>query len=169
MVTALAGQLPGRVEVIAEQGRLLAERLPPGHPWSWREQRATSLLHQGAEAAAEVVLRAEGGGVLLADGTAATPLVWHLCAVRSRPHYGAGDAEVTEELAGAVAQTEYDLVLVTAPDLPWEPDGIRDDPAGRDAAFEQYCALFPDAVVIRGEDRLRQATAAVSAVLPTTP
>ena len=33
----------------------------------------------------------------MADGTAATPLVWHLCAVRSRPRYDAGDAEVTEE------------------------------------------------------------------------
>ena len=40
---------------------------------------------------------------LLADGTAATPLVWHMCAVRSRPGYDAGDTTVTEELAAAVA------------------------------------------------------------------
>lgn len=161
----MAASLPAPVEVVAEQGRLLAQRLPTGHPWSWREQCATSLMHRAAEAAAEVVL--QGQGILLADGTAATPLVWHLCAVRSRPGYDAGSEGVTEELAAAVAEATYDLVLVTAPDLPWEPDGIRDDPDGRDAAFEQYLALFPAAVVIRGEDRLQQATAAVSAVLPT--
>lgn len=162
-MTALAEALPGRVEVIPEQGRLLAERLPAGHPWSWREQRATSLMHRAAEAAAEVVL--QGAGILLADGNAATPLVWHMCAVRSRPEYDAGDVTVTEELLAAVA--DYDPVLITAPDLPWVPDGIRDDPEGRDAAFEHYRTLFPDAVVIRGEDRLQQALAAVSAVLPT--
>lgn len=162
-MTALAGVLPGRVEVIAEQGRLLAERLPAGHPWSWREQRATSLMHQAAEAAAEVVL--QGEGILLADGSAATPLVWHMCAVRTRPGYDAGDATITEELLAAVA--DYDLVLITAPDLPWVADGIRDDPEGRDAAFQDYRTLFPDAVVIRGENRLEQALAAVSGVLPT--
>lgn len=124
-------------------------------------------MHQAAEAAAEVVLA--GDGILLADGTTATPLVWHMCAVRARPHYDAGDAEVTERLAAAVTDADYDLVLITAPDLPWEADGVRDDPEGREAAFEQYRALFPDAVVISGEGRLQQATAAVSAVLPTSP
>ena len=28
-------------EVVPEQGRLLAERLPAGHRWTYREQRAT--------------------------------------------------------------------------------------------------------------------------------
>jgi nicotinamide riboside kinase len=156
-----------RVEVVEEQGRLLAQRLPPGHPWSWREQRATSLMHRAAEAAAEVVLAAGGAGVLLADGTTATPLVWHLCAVRRRPGYDAGPPDLAEELVTPVEQAPYDLVLLTAPDLPWEPDGIRDDPQGRDEAFEQYCALYPQAVVIRGDQRLPQATRAVSALLPT--
>lgn len=148
--------------MVPEQGRLLAQRLPPGHAWTWREQRATSLMHRGAQAAAEVVLEAQGGGVLLTDGTAATPLVWHLGAVRRRPGYDAGPSWVTEQLVEAVEAGEYDLLLLTAPDLPWEPDGVRDDPQGRDAAFAQYEALFPHAQVILGDGRLQQATRAVS-------
>jgi nicotinamide riboside kinase len=153
--------------VVVEQGRLLAERLPAGHPWSYREQLATSRLHLGAEAAADCVLAASGGGILIADGTAVTPLVWHLCAVRRRPRYDAGPPEVVEELVTAVESAQYDLLLLTAPDLPWEPDGIRDDPDGRHEAFEQYLTLLPGAVVVSGEQRLQQATVAVSAVLPT--
>lgn len=153
---------------MVEQGRLLAGRLPSGHRWSWREQRATALLHHGAEAAAEVVLAARGGGVLLADGTAATPLVWHLCAVRRRPGYDAGPPDVTETLVTLMEDHDYDLVLLVAPDLPWEPDGVRDDPEGREDAFAQYAALVPAAVVVSGQDRLAQAVAAVSALMGDT-
>jgi nicotinamide riboside kinase len=151
------------VVVVPEQGRILAESLPPGHPWSHHEQQATSLLHQGAEAAAEVVLRAtDPDGVLLADGNAATPLVWHLCAIEARPGYVAGPPGVTDDLGSAVAAVDYDLVLLVAPDLPWEPDGIRDDPSGREAAFAHYRRLYPRAVVIDGRERERDARAVVS-------
>jgi nicotinamide riboside kinase len=152
--------------VVPEQGRILAESLPPGHPWSHREQRATSLLHRGAEAAAEAALRAtDPDGVLLADGNAATPLVWHLCAIAARPGYDAGPPGVTEELVSAVESAHYDLVLVVAPDLPWAPDGIRDDPQGREVAFEQYRRLYPQAVVVDGREREDTARAVVSALL----
>jgi nicotinamide riboside kinase len=154
--------------VVSEQGRLLAEQLPAGHRWSYREQCATSLLHQGAEAAAAVVLDAVApGGILIADGSAATPLVWHLGAVRSRPRYEAGPQQVTEVLLDAAQDAAYDAVFITAPDLLWEADGVRDDPAGRDSAFEHYRMLFPQALVIRGDDRLEQAQAVVSGLLRT--
>jgi len=154
------------VEVVAEQGRLLAERLPAGHPWSYREQLATARMHRGAEAAAEVVLLTKPNpGVLLADGTSATPLVWHLGAVRDRPGYEAGPPEVAEQLLTEVQAADYDLVLIVAPDIPWRADGIRDDPSGRQAAFEQYQVLFADSVVISGDDREGQATAVVRRLL----
>lgn len=86
-------------------------------------------MHRGAQAAAGVGVEAQGGGVLLTDGTAAT-LVWHLGAVQRRPGYGAGPSWVTEQLVEAVEAGEYDLLLLTALDLPWEPDGVRDDPRG---------------------------------------
>ena len=151
---------------MTEQGRLLAERLPAGHHWTYREQRATSLMHRAAEAVAEVVLAARAdGGVVLADGTCATPAVWHVCAARSRPGYEVGPAEVTEELLTAVADSNYDLVLLMAPDIPWVADGIRDDPEGREAAFEEYRLLVPDAVVIEGAERLETAERVVSGLL----
>lgn len=153
------------VLVVAEQGRLIAEGLPAGHQWSFREQRATSLAHQSAEAVAEVTLRARhGSGVVLCDGSAATPAVWHVCAMRRRPGYEAGPPQVTEQLLAAAA-APYDLVLLLAPDLPWEADGIRDDPDGRQEAFEQYRWLYPQAVVISGDHRWEQATAAMTAEL----
>lgn len=154
------------VEVVAEQGRLLAQQLPPSHPWSYREQWATSLMHRAAEAAAQVVLAARSDtGVVIADGTCATPLVWHVCAARSRPGYEVGPAEVTEELLAAVADNNYDLVLLMAPDIPWVADGIRDDPGGREMAFEEYRTLLPDAVVVEGPDRLEIADGLVSGLL----
>ncbi len=153
-------------EVVPEQGRLLAERLPPGHQWTHREQLATSLLHRAAVVAAQTVLAASHpAGVVLADGSCATPLIWHLGAVRRRPGYDAGTPEVTEELLAAVADEDYDLVLLVAPDIAWEPDGVRDDPDGREAAFQDYRALLPHAVVVSGTGRRDVAQAHVSALL----
>ena len=129
--------------MVAEQGRLLAERLPAGHPWSYREQLATARMHRGAEAAAEVVLLTKPNpGVLLADGTSATPLVWHLGAVRDRPGYEAGPPEVAEQLLTEVQAADYDAVLIVAPDIPWRADGIRDDPSGRQGCLRAVPGAF---------------------------
>lgn len=153
------------MHVVEEQGRALAEQLPPGYPWSYREQLATSRMHQGAEAAAAVVMRAHSdAGVLLCDGSPATPAVWHICAMRSRSGYDGGDPDVTRELLDAAAQP-YDLVLLLAPDLPWEPDGVREDPEGRDDAFEEYRRLYPDAAIISGSDRIEPAIRLVEKAL----
>ncbi len=96
---------------------------------------------------------------LIADGTAATPLVWHMSAVRHRRAYDAGPPSIVEELVSAVESARYDLVLLMAPDLPWVADGVRDDPESRDDAFELYRTLYPEAVVIAGVDRVEQAQA----------
>lgn len=169
LVVGLAGWLRSLgepVDVVDEQGRVLAGCLPPGHPWSYREQVATSRMHRGAEAAAEVVMRAtQGRGVILLDGTALTPLVWHMCATAARPGYDAGPASVTEELLTAAQSDTYDCMLLLAPDVPWRADGVRDDPGGRWQAFGHYRALVPHAVVIEGADRDEQAQACVSALL----
>lgn len=150
------------VRVVPEQGRLLAEDLPQGHPWSWREQQVTSRMHVAEESRGLLLLdQIDAPTALVADGTAATPLVWHMCAVRTRRHYDAGSPRITEELLEAVEQATYDLVLLTQPDIPWVADGIRDDPDGRDLAFQTYQTMYPRAVVIAGEDRLGQALSAI--------
>jgi nicotinamide riboside kinase len=150
--------------LVAEQGRVLAEDLPSGHKWSYREQMTTSLMHTAAESRACTVLRAtRGRGVVLLDGTNATPAVWHLCAQARRPGYDSWPARVRDRLLDAVQ--EYDLTLLTAPDLPWVPDGVRDDPSGRDAAFDEYLRLCPGARVIRGAGRLAQGRAGITDLL----
>ncbi len=150
------------VGLVVEQGRLLAEALGSGHVWGWREQQVTSLMHQAAEAQTSLLLdQRQGATALIADGAAVTPLVWHMCAVRNRHGYDRGRPAITEELLEAVEKACYDVVLLTRPDIAWVPDGIRDDPDGREDAFAIYHTLYPDAVVISGEDRLRQAKAAI--------
>lgn len=152
--------------LVTDQGRTLAEQLPPGFAWSYREQLATALMYRAAQAAGDVVLDAAGqGGVLLCDGTAATPAVWHLCAIRRRPHYDAGPQQATHELLQLAVRTSFDLVLLLSPDVQWEADGIRDDPQGREEAFGQYQAIYPKAHVIAGPDRFDQARAALKDLL----
>ena len=68
-------------------------------------------------------------------------------------------------MLAAVADNNYDLVLLMAPDIPWVADGIRDDPGGREMAFEEYRTLLPDAVVVEGPDRLEIADGLVSGLL----
>jgi nicotinamide riboside kinase len=151
------------VAVIEEQGRALALDLPLGHAWGWREQRTTSLMHQAEEARQGLLLDLRTPPTaLIADGTAATPLVWHMSAVRQRRSYDGGPPSIVEELLAAVEAIRYDVVLLMTPDLPWVPDGIRDDPDGRDQAFELYQTLYPEAVVVAGEDRFEQAQEAVT-------
>jgi nicotinamide riboside kinase len=92
-------------------------------------------------------------------------LIWHVCAARARPRYDVGPPEATETLLAAVMDSEYDLVLLMAPDIPWVADGIRDDPDGRQEAFEEYRTLLPDAVVVEGPERLAMAEQVVSGLL----
>lgn len=152
--------------VVPEQGRVLASVLPDGYPWSFREQLATSSMHIGAEAQERTVLHARDGDVLIADGTTATPAVWHLGAVANRPGYEAGPTEVTDELLASIDANAYDLILLLAPDLEWVADGVRDDPFGRDHAFALYQRLLPSAVVISGPARVTDAMRCVIAALP---
>ncbi|PPK86253.1 nicotinamide riboside kinase [Neolewinella xylanilytica] len=60
----------------------------------------------------------------------------------------------------------YDLTLLCTPDLPWEADALREAPDANDrwALFERYRTLLPHAIIIRGDDRIRQALQAVSGI-----
>lgn len=151
--------------VVADQGRLLAQRLPSGFAWTYRQQWATSLMHQAAEAAESAVLDAGGGGVLLCDGTPATPAVWHMVAMRNRPGYEAGPPVVTPKLLTAAHDSSYDLILLMDADLPWEPDGVRDDPDARAESVAEYQRLYPGAHLLSGRERQHNAVALVAALI----
>ena len=63
------------------------------------------------------------------------------------------------EVLRACEVRRYDLVLLCAPDLAWEPDPLRESPdlTQRGALFDRYQELLPKAVIIRGEHRLEEA------------
>ena len=73
----------------------------------------------------------------------------------------------------AVAERSYDLTLLCAPDLPWQPDPLREhpDPAARAALWQRYRTTLAGTagslVEISGGGRAEQALRAVFAALAT--
>ena len=56
---------------------------------------------------------------------------------------------------------KFDLYLLCYPDLPWEPDPLREDPFRRIELFENYLTFLDNAnanySIIKGENREKQA------------
>ncbi|MFM7309964.1 MAG: AAA family ATPase [Flavobacteriales bacterium] len=71
-----------------------------------------------------------------------------------------------------VQRNSFDLYLLCAPDLAWEPDPLRENPNDRDRLFERYeQALIRDGrqyaiITGNGELRTRNAAAAIRRVFP---
>lgn len=72
-----------------------------------------------------------------------------------------------EDVVRAVKERPYDLILLCTPDLPWEPDPLREAPDGRErqSLFNRYGELRPDAHIISKAHRLEQAMGFVQAVV----
>lgn len=111
--------------------------------------RAQLAAEQAALAAADLVV---------ADTDLSVIQVWW------EEKYGALDPWLAE----ALAQRSPRLYLLTCPDIPWEPDPLRESPNDRDRLHERYRAVLaasPHPVVEiagLGDVRLRQALAAVT-------
>lgn len=163
---------------VAEAGRILGDALPGGHQWTGADQRATQLMHVGALAAADAVAHAQARAqkrdlaVVVCDGTAITPAVWHRQALIERPGYEGGPPELGTAITDTAISdaASYDLTLLLAPDLPAEPDPLRDNPCGRADALLAHEQLLAEAGVgwtlIRGtgtarRDAIRTAVAAI--------
>ena len=80
--------------------------------------------------------------------------------VWSEVKYGRVDPSVEE----AVHASQYQLVFLCCPDLPWQPDPLRESPqlASRQAIFDRYRKLLPTAHRISGEGRIEQALSIVA-------
>lgn len=118
-------------------------------------------------AIAEQQLQMEDG---MADAAAMMQLPWIICdtdaitiRIWGQEKYGRSDpwvVQCTEERA-------YDLWLLCAPDMPWEPDPLRENPTDRDRLFEVYertlQLLGKPYTIMRGvhEDRMRTALQAI--------
>ncbi len=114
-----------------------------------------------AEADGQSYAKAHGQQALICDTDMITVRIW------SHEKYGRCHPAI-EQLARDV---QYDLWLLCSPDMPWEPDPLRENPNDRDRLFSVYEAALRELgkpyVVVAGSrsERLVRATAAVDRLL----
>lgn len=87
--------------------------------------------------AAEQAARDSGAAILLCDSTVLTCRIWAEVAF--------GEAEPA--LLALNRPQDYDLTLLTAADLPWQPDPLRSYPHARAALLARYVAALQQAAV----------------------
>ncbi len=124
--------------------RVVAERLRA--LWVPEASRAYAASRGGSLTAADVepiaiatrdalrLAAASGPSVLVADTDLVSTLVY------ARAYYGTCPPWIEDECRAQLG----DLYLLCAPDLPWEPDGVRDCPAESDRAamHERFAATL---------------------------
>lgn len=111
-------------------------------------------LHIAAtQAAREDALAAQAQRFLFCDTTPLMTLVY------SRHYFG----RVDDGLAALAARRRYDVTLLCAPDIPWQPDGLQREPEDQSAAVNailahELAARAMPHVRIHGplDERLRQ-------------
>ena len=154
--------------------RALALQL--GAPWSAEASRAYAAARDGVLTADDVepIAHATLDALRAVEQTEAPLLVADTdlvsTVVYARHYYGDCPAWIETECKARLA----DLYLLCAPDLPWEPDGVRDRPDERDriALYDAFAATL-DAFGARvahvagtGVTRLNAALAMVIAAAP---
>lgn len=112
------------------------------------------------QASNEDMVGAEFHGVMACDTDLITMRIW------SEEKYGRCDPWILKQSE----QRHYDLWLLCAPEMPWVPDPLRENPNDRDRLFRLYEGLLKylekPYQVMRGprEQRLKEAMKAISAL-----
>ncbi|GAB2177511.1 AAA family ATPase [Dongia sp. agr-C8] len=135
----------------------LAGKPPPAKedlPWESAEFAHVARTQLAQEDAAAAL----GGPILICDTDAFATTVWH-------EHYVGGD---NAAVAAIAASRRHPLYLLTHPaDVPYAPDGLREDSQPREWMTERFVARLTETgrrfVVLRG-DRRQRLTAAVEAI-----
>ena len=110
-----------------------------------------------AQVAAEQAALAEGGGLVVCDTDLLVIKVWW------QEKFGEPHPWLQEELAARTPRR----YLLMVPDLPWEPDPLRDAPNDRHRLFDSYLSAlrsdrFPFAEVFgEGSERFERAMACI--------
>lgn len=132
-----------------------AERAPSFPVNGYVEEELLAIAKRQLEVEREVVSKGEeeGRSVVFCDTDLITIRIW------GEEKFGRSDPWIVE-------QTEirpYDLWLLCAPDIPWEPDPLRENPHDRDRLFEVYertlQQLGKPYVVVSGPHEARMGTA----------
>lgn len=150
LARALAAEL--KAPCIPEASRLLAEAMAP-----------QTLSAATVEPIARLGMRLADEALALAPTYAVFDTDLASTVVYARHYYGSCPAWIVEE----ARRRRADVYLLCLPDLPWEADGIRDQPAARDTLLSAFRAVLREiganAVEIHGvgEARLSAARAAV--------
>ncbi|MBI2406855.1 MAG: ATP-binding protein [Gemmatimonadetes bacterium] len=145
-------------------------------PWVAEAARRYAESRHGALSAADVEPIAIATRDALAAATAMAPAVLVAdtdlvsTVVYARAYYGACPAWIEAECRAQLA----DLYLLCLPDLPWEPDGVRDRPADGDrlAMHEAFTTTLRDlgarveVVAGAGDERTTHALQAIRAAAP---
>ncbi|MTB53538.1 AAA family ATPase [Lewinella sp. W8] len=109
-----------------------------------------------AQMAAQAAAEAEGPNYLFFDTGPEVLEIW------AKVKFGRCDPRIVRSRQ----RQSYDLVLLCSPDLPWEPDPLREAPdtETRWDLFEAYQKIIGSHRVIAGAQRVAQALAAVRAM-----
>lgn len=112
------------------------------------------------EEACAAMVPPEGPQLLICDTDLLTIRIW------GEVKFGRSHPWVVE----GTEQRPYHLWLLCRPDMPWEPDPLREDPHGRDRLFALYERMLQQLgrpyVIVSGDHatRMRTATAAIDAL-----
>lgn len=133
----------------------------------WDKQQAVCtladlpIIAQG-QLAAENAAIAQANRLIFCDTNILVTKVW------SETHF---DGYCAPELNTILAQTHYDLYLLTSIDVPWEKDDLRDRPNDREQMFTSFkqqleAYNFPF-LVLEGnpKERIKKAVAAIDQLL----
>lgn len=103
-----------------------------GRPYAEPDLLAIAMAQAANE---DMVAAAPGGsGIVICDTDLITIRVW------SEEKYGRCDPWIMEQSE----KRRYDLWLLCAPDMPWEPDPLRENPHDRDRLFQVYLTMLEE-------------------------
>ena len=122
-----------------------------GGPYNEQDLIAVARMQLERENAVAATLPADG--LLFCDTDLITIRIW------SEEKYGRCDPWIIER----TEHRPYDLWLLCAPDMPWEPDPLRENPHDRDRLFDVYRAMLDRLkkpyAVMRGDRERRESDA----------
>jgi nicotinamide riboside kinase len=159
--TTLARMLAAHYEapLVDEQARAYLHEL--GRPYVEPDLLAIAQQQWVAEEKGEGIARETSSPLVICDTDLLTIRIWALV------KFGRCDPWITKMLV----DHKPDHSILCSPDIPWEPDPLREDPHGRDQLFaiheQELNALNRSCTVVHGDpgQRLRMAIAAVDALL----
>jgi nicotinamide riboside kinase len=158
-IVVIGPECTGKTTLARELGEALSAAVVPEAARIFAEWHYNQLSAHTVAPIALLAMRLEEETAATLPGTAPPVLVLDTdlvsTVVYSKHYYGAVEHWIAEEARARLA----DLYLLCSPDIPWEPDGIRDRPAARDEIYraftEELARLGARVAIVRGQGAAR--------------